>query len=138
MTFTTSRTSTDVLTVGLAGTFSYEIGVSAITQTLTLDLVVDVVGTAHIILDPAPGGPSALGLAGAAAWLRRRRSLPTALGHVWEDRSYALRFTHTASPSTPRIIGRMGPTPLPHLKTAVTPLSASMVITVVRLASITA
>jgi len=73
MTFTTSGTSSDVLTVSLAGTlFSYEVGMSAITQTLTLDLIVDVVGTAHIVPDPALGGLTALGLAGGAAWLRRR------------------------------------------------------------------
>ncbi len=74
MTFTTSGTSSDVLTVGLAGTlFSYDIGVRAITTTITFDLIIDVVGTAHIVPSPALGGLSALGLAGAAAWLRRWR-----------------------------------------------------------------
>ncbi len=70
---TTSGTFTDIVTVNIHGTFGYEIGVSAITQTLTLDLIVDVVGTAHVVPDPALGGFTALGLAGAGAWLRRRR-----------------------------------------------------------------
>jgi len=73
MTFTTSGEPSNVLTVGLAGTFSYQVGVTAITQTITLDLIIDVVGTAHIVPDPALGGLSALGIAGAAAWLHRRR-----------------------------------------------------------------
>jgi len=69
----TSGTFTDVVTVNIHGTFGYEIGVTAITQTITLDLIVDVVGTAHVVPDPALGGFTALGLAGAGAWLRRRR-----------------------------------------------------------------
>ena len=61
------------LTVNIHGTFGFEIGVTAITQTLTLDLIVDIVGTAHVAPDPALGGLTALGLGGAGAWLRRRR-----------------------------------------------------------------
>jgi hypothetical protein len=64
----------DTITMTIAGTFGYEIGVSDITQTLTLDLVITVVGTAHMVPDPALGGLTALGLGGAGAWLRRRRS----------------------------------------------------------------
>jgi hypothetical protein len=70
---TTSVEATDVVTVNIHGTFGFEIGVTAITQTLTLDLIVDIVGTAHVVPDPALGGFTALGLAGAGAWLRRRR-----------------------------------------------------------------
>jgi len=71
--FTTSVVESDIITVNILGTFGFEIGVTAITQTLTLDLIVDVVGTAHVVPDPALGGFTALGLAGAGAWLRRRR-----------------------------------------------------------------
>jgi len=70
---TTSGVYTDIVTVNIHGTFGFEIGVTAITQTLTLDLIVDIVGTAHVVPDPALGGFTALGLAGAGAWLRRRR-----------------------------------------------------------------
>ena len=61
------------LTVNIQGTFGFEIGVTAITQTLTLDLIVNIVGTAHVVPDPALGGLTALGLGGAGAWIRRRR-----------------------------------------------------------------
>jgi len=73
VTITTSVEYTDIVTVNIHGTFGFEIGVTAITQTLTLDLIVDIVGTAHVVPDPALGGFTALGLAGAGAWLRRRR-----------------------------------------------------------------
>ena len=73
VTITTSAVETDTVTVNIHGTFGFEIGVTAITQTLTLDLIVDIVGTAHATPDPALGGFTALGLAGAGAWLRRRR-----------------------------------------------------------------
>ena len=73
LTFTTSVGGSDVLIVTLGGTWAFEIGVGDITQTITLDLIVDVVGTAHVVPDPALGGLSALGLIGAGAWLRRRR-----------------------------------------------------------------
>ena len=73
VTIGTSGVLTDIVTVNIHGTFGFEIGVTAITQTLTLDLIVDVIGTAHVVPDPALGGFTALGLAGAGAWLRRRR-----------------------------------------------------------------
>jgi len=73
VTISTSGVATDIVTVNILGTFGFEIGVTAITQTLTLDLIVDIVGTAHVVPDPALGGFTALGLAGAGAWLRRRR-----------------------------------------------------------------
>jgi len=70
---TTSAEVTDIVTVAIGGTFGFEIGVTAITQTLTLDLIVDIVGTAHYPPEPALGGLCALGVAGAGTWLRRRR-----------------------------------------------------------------
>jgi hypothetical protein len=73
MSFNTSAMRSDVLTGLLAGTFGYEIGISDISLTITLDLVVNVEGTAHVVPDPALGGLTALGLGGAGAWLRRRR-----------------------------------------------------------------
>ena len=73
VTISTSGRYTDTVTVNIHGTFGFEIGVTAITQTLTLDLIVDVIGTAHVVPDPALGGFTALGLAGAGAWLRHRR-----------------------------------------------------------------
>jgi hypothetical protein len=74
MSFNTSAMRSDVLAGHLGGTFGYEIGVSDISLTLTLDLIVNVEGTAHVVPDPALGGLTALGLGGAGAWLRRRRS----------------------------------------------------------------
>jgi len=70
---TTSARMSDTVVVNIHGTFGYEIGVTAITQTLTLDLIVDVTGTAHYPPEPALGGLCALGVAGAGSWLRRRR-----------------------------------------------------------------
>jgi hypothetical protein len=64
----------DIITAVLGGTFGYQIGVTDVSLTLTLDLIVTIEGTAHAIPDPALGGLTALGLGGAGAWLRRRRS----------------------------------------------------------------
>ncbi|MBN1345006.1 MAG: hypothetical protein JXQ73_20095, partial [Phycisphaerae bacterium] len=68
----TSVVESQTVQLALAGTFTYEIPVSDIGTTLTLDLIIDIVGTAHVVPDPAFGGLTALGLAGAGAWLRRR------------------------------------------------------------------
>jgi len=73
VTVSTSAERSDVLTANLVINFPYEIGIPDITQTVTLDLIVDVVGTAHVVPDPAFGGLTALGLGAAGAWLRRRR-----------------------------------------------------------------
>ncbi len=72
LSITTSVQGSGIATVSLGGSFGYEIGVSAITQTLTLDLIINIVGTAHVVPDPALGGLAALGLGGAGAWIRRR------------------------------------------------------------------
>jgi hypothetical protein len=64
----------EVVTASIGVTFPYEIGISEIGTTLTLDMIVSVIGTAHVVPDPALGGITALGLGGAGAWLRRRRS----------------------------------------------------------------
>jgi MYXO-CTERM domain-containing protein len=74
LSFSTSQAESAILNGHLGGTFGYEIGVSDIGMTLTLDLIVSVDGTAHVVPDPALGGLTALGLGGAGAWLRRRRS----------------------------------------------------------------
>ena len=74
VTVSTSAERSDAVTVTIAGTFSYEIGISDVSLTVTIDLIIDVVGTAHVVPDPALGGLTALGLGGAGAWLRRRRS----------------------------------------------------------------
>jgi hypothetical protein len=63
----------DILIALISGTFGYEVGISDIGLTITLDLIVNVEGTAHVVPDPALGGVAAMGLAGAGAWLRRRR-----------------------------------------------------------------
>ena len=73
LTISTSVQGSDILTVNLGATFAYVISTEATTQTLTLDLRIDIVGTAHVAPDPALGGLTALGIGGAAVWLRRRR-----------------------------------------------------------------
>lgn len=72
--FTTSGRESDIIIGRLGGTFGYQIGVTDVSLTLTLDLIVNIEGTAHVVPDPALGGLTALGLGGAGAWLRRRRS----------------------------------------------------------------
>jgi MYXO-CTERM domain-containing protein len=72
--FQTSTHESDIFIGGLSGTFGYEVGISDISLTITLDLIVNVEGTAHAVPDPALGGLTALGLGGAGAWLRRRHS----------------------------------------------------------------
>lgn len=74
VTISTSGAISDVVTSRIAGTFGYQIGVTDISLTLTLDLILNIEGTAHVVPDPALGGLTALGLGGAGAWLRRRRS----------------------------------------------------------------
>jgi len=74
LTVNTSVMRSDALTANLTILFPYEIGIGDISQTVTLDLIVDVTGTAHVVPDPAFGGLTALGLGAAGAWLRRRRS----------------------------------------------------------------
>jgi hypothetical protein len=70
----TSQVTSDVIHTSVGGTFGYAIGITDVSLTLTLDLVVNIEGTAHAVPDPALGGLTALGLGGAGAWLRRRRS----------------------------------------------------------------
>jgi hypothetical protein len=70
----TSQITSDVIHTAITGTFGYAVGVTDVSLTLTLDLVVNIEGTAHAVPDPALGGLTALGLGGAGAWLRRRRS----------------------------------------------------------------
>jgi len=72
VTLTTSASQSDVLQASIHGTFGYEIGFTATSETLTFDLVVDTVGTAHVVPDPALGGLTALGLSLSGVWLRRR------------------------------------------------------------------
>jgi hypothetical protein len=74
VTVSTSQYTSDVIHTAIAGTFGYAVGVTDVSLTLTLDLVVNIEGTAHAVPDPALGGLTALGLGGAGAWLRRRRS----------------------------------------------------------------
>jgi len=71
---TTSGVTSDIAIATLGGTFGYQVGIPDIGLTITLDLIVNIEGTTHVVPDPALGGLTALGLAGAGAWLRRRRS----------------------------------------------------------------
>jgi hypothetical protein len=73
MSFSTSGMRSDVVHSLLGGTWGYAVGISDIGMTLTIDFVLSVEGTAHVVPDPALGGAAALGLCGAGAWLRRRR-----------------------------------------------------------------
>jgi hypothetical protein len=70
--FQTSAHESDIVLAAVGGTFGYEVGISDIGLTITLDLIVNIEGTAHAVPDPALGGLTAMGLAGAGAWLRRR------------------------------------------------------------------
>ncbi len=74
VTISTSVMRSDIVTANLAFVFGYAVGIPDIGMTITLDLIMDVEGTAHVVPDPAFGGLTAMGLAGAGAWLRRRRS----------------------------------------------------------------
>ncbi len=73
LTISTSVQGSDVLAVNLGATYVCWYGNDEMTQTLTLDFRVDIVGTAHVAPDPALGGLTMLGIGGAAVWLRRRR-----------------------------------------------------------------
>jgi hypothetical protein len=71
--FTMSQSSSETMTSTLNGTFYYIVGIPDIALTLTLDLIVSVEGTAHVVPDPALSGLVAMGVAGAGGWLRFRR-----------------------------------------------------------------
>jgi hypothetical protein len=73
MYFSTSVGASHTVTAGLFGTSGYEVGISDIGLTITLDLILDVEGTAHVVPDPALGGLIVLGIGGAGAWFRSRR-----------------------------------------------------------------
>ncbi len=72
VTLTTSASQSDTLQASLHGTFGYEYGSTGIGETLTFDLTLDIVGTVHMVPDPALGGLTALGLSLSGVWLRRR------------------------------------------------------------------
>ena len=74
LTITTSVNESDIVQVNLHGTFAALEALGTAFQTMTINMVIDVVGTAHVTPDPALGGLTLLGLAGASAWLRRRRT----------------------------------------------------------------
>ncbi len=71
---TTSVNESDVVQATLHGTFFALEACGTVFQTMTINMVIDVVGTAHVTPDPALGGLTLLGLVGASAWLRRRRT----------------------------------------------------------------
>jgi hypothetical protein len=73
MSFSTFGMRSDVVYAQLGGTWGYAVGISDIGLTITIDYVLGVEGTAHVVPDPALGGVATLGLCGAGAWLRRRR-----------------------------------------------------------------
>jgi hypothetical protein len=72
--FLTSAERSDIVEAAIAFAYGWEIGIPDIAMTITLDLIIDAIGTAHVVPDPALGGLTALGLGGAGAWLRRRRT----------------------------------------------------------------
>ena len=74
--FTTSVAKSDVVAASLTGTYSYLLLIPDVSLAFTVDLVVDLVGTAHVVPEPATSGLAVLtvvGLSGGAARLRRRR-----------------------------------------------------------------
>jgi hypothetical protein len=69
----TTVVASDIVVMDLFLAFPYEVGISDISLTITLDLIMIIEGTAHVP-DPSLGGLTAMGLAGAGLWMRRRRS----------------------------------------------------------------
>jgi len=67
-----SVVASETLTATLAFDYKWEIGITSLEATLTLDIVVSVEGTTHVP-EPALGGLAVLGLGGACTWLRQRR-----------------------------------------------------------------
>jgi hypothetical protein len=63
----------ETIAAGVSFGYTWEIGISSLSATLTMDFVIALEGTAHVP-EPALGSLVALGLGGAGAWLRRRRS----------------------------------------------------------------
>jgi len=63
--------TTDTFVISLGGTFMFDTYIPDIYQSVTFDQVIDI--QARVIPDPSLIGLTALGVAGASAWLRRRR-----------------------------------------------------------------
>ncbi|MBN1342584.1 MAG: hypothetical protein JXQ73_07890 [Phycisphaerae bacterium] len=74
LTFTTSVVASNVLTADITAGYAWEVGFSDISATLTLDIMIEATGTAHVVPDPALGGLIAMGLGVGGTWLRRRRA----------------------------------------------------------------
>lgn len=74
LSFSTSASASETLAVFLTAGYAWEHGIPDISQTVTLDIVIDVIGTAHLVPDPSLVGVAALGIGGASAWLQRRRT----------------------------------------------------------------
>jgi len=72
LTFPTSAGVSDVMTATITVHYGWGLPIVDISQTLTLDLLIQVTGTAHVVPDPALGGLIAMGLGAGGAWLRRR------------------------------------------------------------------
>lgn len=72
-TVTTSVGQSDIITMTLGFVFGWVIPIPDVGLTITLDLIVNVEGTAHVVPDPTFGGLTALGLGGAGFWMRKRR-----------------------------------------------------------------
>ncbi len=66
-------TAGNTLTADVQYTMKWEIGITDLAATLTLDFIVNIAATAHVP-EPALGSLVALGLGGAGVWLRRRRT----------------------------------------------------------------
>ncbi len=74
--FSIPASVSETLTVALQGTFPFITmsgGYDDIHMTITWDLILDIVGTAHVVPDPSLTGILTLGLVGAGGWLRSRR-----------------------------------------------------------------
>ena len=71
--FATSVASSDVTTARLSGTWVYEFSIPEAGETYTLDMIVEIVGTAHAVPGGSLTGLAALGGIGGL-WVYRRRS----------------------------------------------------------------
>jgi hypothetical protein len=73
MSFSTSVSQSDTLVATMAFVRSWVLGVPDIQVTMTLDFIVNVEGTAHMVPEPALAGTVAVGITSAGIWVRCRR-----------------------------------------------------------------
>jgi hypothetical protein len=70
----TSACVGDLVSAGITGTYSYELCLGDVSETITLDFIISFAGEVRWLPEPTFCGLITMGVCGAVSWLRRRRA----------------------------------------------------------------